>query len=317
MNTNVVVVGQLARDLVLSVDRVPGAGESGQVQLRREMLGGEGANQAVALAQLGMRPALVAVAGDDGTGRRLLEQAERDGVDVSAVIRREGTRTGLIVDVVDPRGRWRYLEDLPPAVLLTKTDVTAAGGVFARAGWVSVQLRQPRAAVLAAARLGRQAGATVVLDGAPPDGRHNADLLRLAGVVRADAGEAGLPAGGEITDVDGARRAAADILGRGPGLVAIAVGDVGNYFAWEGGESLLPPTRTPVADATGAGGAFTAALIAALARGDGPERAARLAVAAAGATVGHPGGRPALSTRTLDRQLALLDGQLAAAAQPG
>jgi ribokinase len=48
-----------------------------------------------------------------------------------------------------------------------------------------------------------------------------------------------------------------------------------------------------VADTTGAGDAFVAGLITALAQNGGEQRAARLAVAAAGATVGHPaGGRP-------------------------
>ena len=56
--------GQIARDLVLVVDEAPGPGQSASVRERREMLGGKGANQAVALAQLGMRPVLaVAAAG--------------------------------------------------------------------------------------------------------------------------------------------------------------------------------------------------------------------------------------------------------------
>jgi hypothetical protein len=49
-----------------------------------------------------------------------------------------------------------------------------------------------------------------------------------------------------------------------------------------------------------------AALITALAQDGGPQRAARLAVAAAGATVGHPGGRPALTPEAIQRQLNLL-----------
>jgi ribokinase len=307
MDKDVAVFGQLARDLVLVVDRVPAAGESARVLARREMLGGKGANQAVALAQLGMRPALIAVAGDDGTGTRLLRQAARDGVNVSAVTRRPGARTGLVVDVVDPSGQWRYLEDLPPAVLLTKSDVAAAAGLLTRARWVSLQLQQPPEAALAAAGLAAAAGATVVLDGAPTGGEHLDDLLRLADVVRADAREASLLAGAEITSEASARRAAKRIMRHGPDLVALAVGDAGNYFAWPGGDLLLPLTDTPVADTTGAGDAFTAALIAGLARGDGPDGAARLAVAAAGATVGRPGGRPDLSGQALDRQLALLD----------
>jgi ribokinase len=56
------VVGQLARDLVLTIDRVPAAGTAADAGDRFEQLGGKGANQAVALAQLGVRPRLVAVA---------------------------------------------------------------------------------------------------------------------------------------------------------------------------------------------------------------------------------------------------------------
>jgi ribokinase len=60
---------------------------------------------------------------------------------------------------------------------------------------------------------------------------------------------------------------AAASAGRKAGcLVALAV-EGGNYFAWRGGDLLLPLTRTPVVDMTGAGDAFTAALIAGLARG--------------------------------------------------
>lgn len=306
MEPNVVVFGQLARDLVLVVDKVPAAGQSGRVRRRREMLGGKGANQAVALAQLGMRPALAAVAGDDQTGTRLIEQAGKDGIDTSAVIRREGARSGLIVDVVTPDGQWRYLEDLPPSVLLTEADVAAAEGLTATAPWVSIQLQQPSGAVLAAARQAATAGAKVVLDGAPDANGHTDDLLALASVVRANAREASLLTGTEIGGLDDARSVAQGILRRGPGLVALAVGDVGNYFAWPEGDLLLPLTKTPVADTTGAGDAFTAALITALHADQPPESAAQFAVAAAGATVGHPGGRPALTKSALDRQLSLL-----------
>ncbi|MFG1891405.1 PfkB family carbohydrate kinase [Micromonospora sp. NPDC049051] len=50
---DVMVVGQVARDLVLLVDEVPEAGGTAPVRRRRELLGGKGANQAVGLAQLG------------------------------------------------------------------------------------------------------------------------------------------------------------------------------------------------------------------------------------------------------------------------
>ena len=67
---------------------------------------------------------------------------------------------------------------------------------------------------------------------------------------------------------------------------------------------MLPLADTAVADTVGGGDAFTAALIAGLDQLLQPEQAARLAVTAAGLTVGHPGGRPELSWGRLKEQLA-------------
>jgi ribokinase len=52
VSPDAVVLGQIARDLVLRVDEVPGPGESAPVRSRREMLGGKGANQAVVLRRM-------------------------------------------------------------------------------------------------------------------------------------------------------------------------------------------------------------------------------------------------------------------------
>ncbi|HUN32005.1 MAG TPA: PfkB family carbohydrate kinase [Trebonia sp.] len=312
MPADVVVAGQLARDLVLVLKgALPEAGQSGQVRERREMLGGKGANQAVALAQLGLRTALIAVAGNDEAGSRLLQQAARDGIDVSGVARRTRAATGLIVDIVDRRGQWRYLEDLPRSVLLNESDVRAGEHLFRGARWASVQLQQPAAAVRAAARLARQAGCRVLIDGAPPAGISQEELLSRADVVRADAREAELLAGKAIAGAADAAKAAEAILRQGAGLVALAVGDEGNYLAWDdpawgSGELLLPLTGTRVVDTTGAGDAFTAALIKGLDQYQEPEAAAHLAVAAAGTSVGHPGGRPELTWTALEDQLARL-----------
>jgi ribokinase len=269
------VVGQLARDLILTLDQVPADGTAADATGRREQLGGKGANQAVALAQLGIKPRLIAVAGDDVIGDVLLDQARRDGIDVGSVIRRRDTLTGLIVELLDADAHWRYVQHLPPPVLLTADDVTRARTVIAGADAVLVQLQQPVAAALAAARIGHQAGRLVVLDGQVTDRR----LLAFADVVRADEREAqGL---GE------------HVLDEGPSLLAVAEADA-NLFIWRGGRLRVPLTDAKVVDTTGGGDAFTAALTAALLRKLSYEQAAHLATAAAGKTVTHVSGRPDL-----------------------
>ncbi|WP_448617489.1 PfkB family carbohydrate kinase [Geodermatophilus sp. URMC 65] len=61
---DVVVLGQVGRDLVLRTSALPGPGGSARVGERRELLGGRGADQVVALAQLGVPVALVGVVGE-------------------------------------------------------------------------------------------------------------------------------------------------------------------------------------------------------------------------------------------------------------
>lgn len=281
---DVVVVGQVGRDLVLVVDEVPEAGGTTPVRERRELLGGKGANIAVGLAQLGAPVALVGVVGDDDVGARLIARAGADGIATDAVVRRPECATALFVDVV--ADGWRYLEDVPDAALLREEDLPIE--VIERAGTVVVQLQQPPEVALKAARA---ASGRVVLDGAPE--RLRDELLACADVVRADHREAEQLTGRKITSADDALGAARELMPKE--LVAFAVDGVGNVFVWDGGELVVPLGDVEVVDTTGGGDAFVAALAFALTRGDGPEKAARLAVEASGATVTHPGGRPNLT----------------------
>jgi ribokinase len=310
---DVVVVGQIGRDLVLRVDRLPEAGGSASAVERRELLGGKGANQAVALAQLGVPVALVGVVGDDPAAGHVLAQAVRDGVDVSAVVRRAGAETALLLDLVEEGGRRRLVESVADGVLLTPADVAGAAAQLGACQVLSLQLQQPGTAVRAALERA-PAGAVVVADGAPDDDSTRAAVLARAQVLRADAAEAGMLVGRELGGLDDVGDAAVELLTAGPRLVALDAGAEGNLVAWRAGPSLLeaagaleagprwadgelvvPLLGGEPVDPTGAGDVFVAALTAALLGGAAPRDAAWTAAAAASLTVRHPGGRPALA----------------------
>ncbi|HJP78919.1 MAG TPA: PfkB family carbohydrate kinase [Pseudonocardiaceae bacterium] len=294
---DVTVVGQIARDLVLVVDEVPEPLSSAPVRERRETLGGKGANQAVSMAQLGASVALVGVLADDADAERLLDRARADGIDTGPVVRRRGGRSALIVDIVDRHAHWRYLEDIPDAMLLTEQDIRASEAALTGASAVVVQLQQPPAAALAAARIAATAAhqPLVVLDGVATN-----DVLPHADVIRADDNEARLLTGRSLDQPDEVVHAARELLDRIPRLrlVAFGAGEHGNVFVWPDGNLVLPLEDVPVADTTGGGDSFVAALTLGLIRGDEPETAAAAAVAAAAQTVRHAGGRPALRRGT-------------------
>jgi ribokinase len=303
----VVVVGQIARDLVLVVGEVPGPGASTDVRERRELLGGKGANIAVGLSQLGVPVAVVGVVGDDSVGAELLAACAGDRIDTTAVIRRPDTASALMVDVVTADGQWRYLESVPDPALLTPGDVRSAAAALRRAGTVVLQLQQPADAILAALEQ-VPPRCRVIMDGMPEDEPTRDRILAAATVLRLDAHEAELLSGQPIPNEAAARTVAADLLGRGPELVVVAVGTDGNLVAGSDEATLLPLIDTEVVDTTGSGDAFVAGLTWALDRGEDRVRAGRLATAAAGLTVGHPGGRPALTAARVEEWAATLAG---------
>lgn len=290
---HVVVIGQIARDLVLRTDGPPTADDSTTILERKELLGGKGANQAVGLAQLGVPVALIGVAGDDDVGASVLQQAQRDGIDIGGAARR-GT-TALLIDVVGRPAERMLIEDVPESSLVQAADLDRSAALFDAADTVSIQLQQPPATALEAAQRGRRRGLRVVADGVP-DAQIRADLLAAVDVIRADATEASLIAGTDITTVDQARELADHLLTCGPGLVALAVPKIGDLLAWRDGSQLFEfADDVDVVDPTGAGDAFVAGLIAALRDGAAPAEAGRRASAAASSTVQRLGGRPDLT----------------------
>lgn len=288
----VVVIGQIGRDLVLRTDGPPSASESTDILQRNELLGGKGANQAVGLVQLGVPVALIGVVGNDIAGDFVLQQAQSDGIDAGGIVRR-GT-TALLIDVVGRQGERMLLEDVPESSLVQVADLDRSATLFESADTVSIQLQQPSATALAAARRARERRLRVVADGVPAaDVR--AELLASVDVLRADATEAALIAGEDVNTVDRAAALGRELLDCGPELVALAVPDVGDLLVWREGSELFEFADVDVVDPTGAGDAFVAGLIAALRESAEPQRAGQRAAAAASATVQRLGGRPDLT----------------------
>lgn len=294
----VVVVGQVARDLVLSIDEVPEEGGSAPVRGRRELLGGKGANQGVACRQLGARVELVGVVGEDTAGREILKQAGDDGMGVGGVVRRDGAQTALLLDLVGPPGVRRLIESVDEGVLLGAADVEPSRGILEFADAVLIQLQQPGPAVVAALDACGE-NALVVADGAPQDEETRRRVLDRADVVRADSAEAEALVGWKPDGVQEAVRAALELLAEGPRMAALSVAGEGDVVAWSGGHVVLPLLGEEPVDTTGAGDSFIAGLAMALLAGETAELAAWWAAAAAADVVRRPGGRPELEAGCL------------------
>src|SRR4051794_24593359 len=99
----VVVVGSINVDLVVSVARLPAAGETVAGGTFARHGGGKSANQAVAAARLGASVALVGAVGEDEMGAEAVRELAREGIDVSHVARVDAP-TGVALITVDTAG---------------------------------------------------------------------------------------------------------------------------------------------------------------------------------------------------------------------
>jgi ribokinase len=299
MAAEIVVIGPVTQDLTLVVAEVPAAGGSVRASRVREVVGGKGANPAIACARLGARTALVGTVGEDKVGKQLRRQLAEHGVDVRMVQRRAEQSTGRVIHLVEPDGQRRYIET---AGANDDLDINMAK-LTARLrpdSWLLISTALPAAPLIAAAKAARAAGAKVALDLAGPSETNEA-LLRYAHLVRVDAHEAEALTGGEVSDIDTAGVAARWLQMRGAETVAVQAGDHGDLVRSHTEEVQVPRRSTPTVDPTGAGDAFVATLVVRLADGDDVQRAATLASAAAGHTAAALGGTPRFDLADLEQ----------------
>ena len=110
MRPEIAVIGAGIVDIPLSpVDRSIFDASSTPLERIAMHVGGDAANEAMALARLGHRPLLVSKLGRDAAGDFVLDTLAGAGVDTSAVVREAGLDTGINVVLVTPDGERRFL----------------------------------------------------------------------------------------------------------------------------------------------------------------------------------------------------------------
>ena len=307
----VVVVGSVNADLVVSVSRLPRAGETVSGGTFARHGGGKGANQAVAAARLGARVAFVGAVGADDLGDEALRELEAEGVDVAAVARLDGVATGVAAIVVDERGENQIAVASGANAALGAGDVTralerllapandghggpgrAATGDDDAAGGRGVVLlghEVPAAVVVAGIAGARSAGWTLVLNPAPAR-----ELPEdVAGVILTpNADEAR-----ELAAEDGVEAAARALAARTGAPVLVTLGAEGALLLDGDRLERLPAPAVEVVDTTGAGDTVNGALAAELAAGRPLRDAVKLALTAAALSTRAPGARSGMPRR--------------------
>ena len=266
-------------------------------------VGGKGCNQAIAAARLGAEVAFVGCVGDDALGEMIRQALARDGVDAGHLHTTSDEGTAIGMPVVDDSGENSIVMAPRANMRLTPEDVEAASTLIKQADVLLLQGEIPMDASLAAARIARGDGATVILNAAPA-GPFPSALLALTDVLVVNEFEAAAlaedPAAAAASDWPALAR---KLLRLGPRAVIITLGDQGACLNDGASEASLAAHAVTAVDPTGAGEAFSGAVAAEHARGAPQTDAVRQANAAGALAVTVTGAEPALPRRAAVERL--------------
>lgn len=281
----------VAVDDLVYVGRFPEPDGKMAILDRRREGGGLAATAMVAAARLGARAAWCGVLGDDELSRYSIAELEREGVDVSRVIRRPGAvPCASVIVVVKPTGQRSILSGIKGVTPFPPERISPE--MIGKCRVLFVDHSSPATAIRAAS-LARDAGIPVVGD---------VESLGDAGVSSLVPLIDHLIVGTDCVRVHTGKTDPVEMIrALSPGsrlLTAVTAGADGVWYAEGTGDvRRVEGHAVKVADTTGCGDVFHGAYAAYLSFGEPVSRAIAAANAAAALKATAPGGRSGIPDR--------------------
>lgn len=290
MNKQIVVLGSLNMDVVVSVERNPEIGETIFGERVEYVSGGKGANQAVGLHQLGADVKLLGSVGTDIFGERIMNSLDAYGLDSTYIQKVQHTATGIANIIRTPDDNQIIV--IPGANEQTDPHYLEQWQALIRgAALLLVQFEVPIKTVEYALSVAKQAGVTTVVNPAPAQ-KLDSHFLQLVDYITPNQTELATIMEGELP--------LSEVFAQWYQMyrteLIVTLGAAGCAYLKEGEVKIVPAQQlATVKDTTGAGDAFNAGFAYGLVNGLPISKAiayantvAALAVTQYGAQAGMP-----------------------------
>jgi ribokinase len=297
IKSSTVVFGSINMDLVARTPQLPVPGETLLGHKFFTAPGGKGANQAVAIARLGIPTQMVGRVGSDSFGQEVLKSLQTAGVNTDYVLVDETASSGVAAIAVDDAGENQIIIIPGANGRIDGTDVERLESLLLGANALLLQFEISMSAVWRATQAAREAGVKVILDPAPAQIEVPEELYPLVDIITPNEIEAGQLVGFPVDGVEAATKAADILLQRGVGSAIVKLGAKGAVCATEEETFFVPAFPVAAIDTVAAGDAFNGGLAVALAEGLSLQQAVVWGAAAGALASTKPGAQSSMCDR--------------------
>jgi ribokinase len=293
--SKILVVGSINMDLVTRVSKAPKTGETVLGEDFKQIPGGKGANQAVAMARLGSDVAMIGMVGEDSFGDTLLSAIKKDGVDISGIGRCSGKSTGIATIVVDDDANNSIIVVSGANFEMKKEDIDKNIKLYEDSKIVVHQLETPLDIVEYSLKVSKALGKTTILNPAPAKSMSD-EIIKNVDYLIPNETELEILSGMPVKTKEDILLACRKMMEKGVKKLIVTLGSKGAIYVDSEGSKEFGVYKVEAVDTTAAGDSFIGGFTAAFSKGKPVEEAMDFAAKVGAITVTREGAQTSLPT---------------------
>ena len=259
---NICVIGSLNMDLVVNVDTMPKPGQTIIGSNFKEVPGGKGANQAVAMARLNGNVSMIGKVGEDGFGQTLINSLKNDKVDTTYIQTAKGA-TGVALITVDKNAQNSIVVSPGANFEVKEDDIDNNIEAIKNSDIVVLQLETPLNTIKYALNKAKELNKYTILNPAPAV-KLDDEIIKNVDLLTPNETELEIISGVSIETEEDIQKAAQIMIEKGVKELMVTLGSKGSLYINKEKSMFKKAYKVEAVDTTAAGDSYTGALAVAL-----------------------------------------------------
>ena len=291
---NICVIGSLNMDLVVNVDTMPKPGQTIIGSNFKEVPGGKGANQAVAMARLNGNVSMIGKVGEDGFGQTLINSLKNDKVDTTYIQTSKGA-TGVALITVDKNAQNSIVVSPGANFEVKEDDIDNNIEAIKNSNIVVLQLETPLNTIKYALNKAKELNKYTILNPAPAV-KLDDEIIKNVDLLTPNETELEIISGVSIETEEDIQKAAQIMIEKGVKELIVTLGSKGSLYINKEKSMFKKAYKVEAVDTTAAGDSYTGALAVALSQDKNIEDAMDFASKVGALSVLKEGAQSSLPT---------------------